>query len=260
MGKFIDLTGKRFGRLVAIKPFKKEGIIRWECQCDCGNTARPVGATLRNGTSQSCGCARDEWIQGGFRGVNIKHGLFGTKIYGIWAGITTRCYNTKDSSYKSYGARGIKMADEWRHDPVRFHQDVGDPPEGMTLDRIDVNGDYTPSNVRWATYKEQANNKRNNVRLTHEGVTKTLTEWAEAIGMSPSGFRDRLKVMTLGEAITKPNTPKNVKHTLMGENKTINEWAEYAGIEPKTLRQRLKDGWPLEKAIKTPYDPRRNKK
>lgn len=260
MPAFIDITGQRFGRLTAIRPVKKGRLIHWDCICDCGSRLSPVGATLRNGSSKSCGCARDEWINGEFKKVNVKHGLFGTKIYGIWAGMITRCTNEKDHSYPAYGGRGISVCREWREDPVRFYTDVGDPPEGMTLDRIDVDGDYCPSNVRWATPEQQSNNKRDNVYLTHKGRTMTLTQWAREIGMSVSGLSYRLTVCSTDEALTHKKNEKNVRHNLNGESLTVNEWAVRAGLKVKTLRQRLKDGWTLDRAVNTPYDIRRKDK
>lgn len=204
MGKFIDLSGKRFGRLVAVSPVRRGKFIHWLCQCDCGKTVTPIGSTLRNGTSQSCGCARTEWINGGFRKVNVQHGLFGTRIYRIWAGIITRCYDINSRDYHNYGGRGIGIHPLWRHDPLKFYKDVGDPPDGMSLDRKNNDGDYEPGNVRWSTQTEQANNRRSNVNLTYKGVTKTQSEWAREIGISPTGLSDRLLVMSLEDAIETP--------------------------------------------------------
>ena len=106
-----------------------------------------------------------------------------TKIYKVWHGMKRRCYDAKEQTYQNYGGRGIKVCERW-HSFENFYADMGDRPDGYEIDRIDNNGDYEPSNCRWASRKEQFKNKRNTVFMTKDGVTKPLIEWAEDLGIN----------------------------------------------------------------------------
>jgi hypothetical protein len=177
--------GNRYGRLLVIEQApapehykeKRQGF--WLCRCDCGNIVVANAALLRRGMKMSCGCYNRDYHR-----VNIKHGMAGSSEYGIWAKIKSRCTNPKHSHYRYYGGRGITMCDRWRDSFDAFCQDVGPRPSPThTIDRIDVNGNYEPGNVRWATRKQQANNRRNTVRLTYQGKTQLLAEWADELGI-----------------------------------------------------------------------------
>lgn len=115
----------------------------------------------------------------------------------------TRCYNAKAQSYRNYGGRGIRVCDRWQQFE-NFYRDMGERPKGKTLERIHNDRDYSPENVRWATRKEQANNRRSSRIITFEGASKTLEQWAEHIGISPQALDTRLKTWTLQEALTLP--------------------------------------------------------
>lgn len=150
----IDLTGQRFGRLVVLEeaPKNKREGPSWVCRCDCGNICVAHRKELRRGDTKSCGCWKKETLKN--RGA--KHNK---KTQKSWRGMMNRCYDSKDKRYPYYGGRGIKVCDKW-HNFENFYEDMGDKPEGLTLERVNTNGDYEPSNCKWATWKEQHQNQR----------------------------------------------------------------------------------------------------
>jgi hypothetical protein len=157
MPAFIDITGQRFGRLVAVAYEKPS---RWLCHCDCGRETIVQQCSLRNNVTKSCGCLRVELA----RSRATKHG-YGRKrqrpaIYSCWVNMMTRCTNPNSSKWKDYGGRGISVCVRWRHSFESFLADMGEKPAGLTLDRIDNDGNYEPSNCRWATPSEQRINSR----------------------------------------------------------------------------------------------------
>lgn len=197
-----DLTGKKFGRLTVLhlaQPrYSKSGkkIRYWHCKCECGNEVDVLNTSLLRNSTQSCGCLhRDLFILS-----NTKHGACSnrkmTRLYTIWMNMRDRCNNESHHAYMNYGGRGITVCDEWNDDYLCFEKWANENgySKDLTLDRIDVDGNYEPSNCRWATRKEQANNKRTNRVLTINGETKTLSEWSEISGISVSTIWARMNV------------------------------------------------------------------
>lgn len=195
MPNFIDATGAKFGRLHVLRQEKdritKAGNkrTRWACLCECGQSVVVDIAKLRNGHTQSCGCLHRERAGASMR----THGQRHTRAYNSWAGMKDRCLNVNSHKYHLYGARGISVDDRWRHSFEDFLADMGQPPLGHTLERNNPNGPYSKDNCRWATPLEQANNLRTVRRLTHSGVTQTITQWATQFGVKRDIIKLRLK-------------------------------------------------------------------
>ena len=158
LGKSKDISGQRFGRLVAIKPIKERryGKIIWECLCDCGKICFVVNSELYSGDTRSCGCLRIEKATKSFK----THGMTKTLIYDVWRSMNQRCHNPSNKSYKNYGGRGITVCDRWRHSFENFYADMGPCPPGLTLERKNNDEGYSPENCCYATRKQQANNSR----------------------------------------------------------------------------------------------------
>lgn len=159
--------------------------ILWECRCDCGRTVDIAAHFLRQGRS-SCGCTH---------GV-ATHNQTNTRLYSIWRGMKRRCYNPNDKSYqKWYGAKGIRMCDEWKNNFMSFHDwSISNGyTEDMTIDRIDSFGNYEPSNCRWVNHQAQAMNKSNNVRLTYNEETLTVADWARKLKVAQSTIKRRFE-------------------------------------------------------------------
>jgi hypothetical protein len=207
MSKFIDITGQRFGRLTVLyredfikKDGKKE--TAYICKCDCGKTKKILAYNLKNGHTVSCGC---QSLENRIK-ARTSHHLTGTRIYRIWRGMKTRCENKNDYHYELYGKRGISLCNEWQTFEPFYQWAINNGyKETLTLDRIDVNGNYEPSNCRWATQKEQSNNTRRNRRIVHNGISHTLSEWAEIANINPVTLANRIKTgWDFAKAISTP--------------------------------------------------------
>lgn len=178
---FKDITGQKFGRLTVIKIShkNKQRKYKWLCKCECGNFLKVWGGNLKNGHTKSCGCLQQE-----NRGqANITHGMRKTLEYNVWATMKDRCFNKNAPNYKIYGKRGITICKRWEKFE-NFFTDMGKRPKGMSIDRINNNGNYEPENCQWATQKEQCRNTRKNRMLTFQGKTLCMAEWAERLGIN----------------------------------------------------------------------------
>lgn len=182
--KAVDITGKRFGRLVALECVGKDkyGKALWLCKCDCGNEAVVAGSLLRRGTTQSCGCIANELRVKNFMGAHRTHGGSKSRLYYVWHNMRTRCERENNRGYKWYGALGVSVCDEWQ-DFGNFQEwamksgyDPNAPRGECTLDRIDPCGNYEPSNCRWVPMSVQRRNRRDNRgEANREALAGTVT-------------------------------------------------------------------------------------
>jgi hypothetical protein len=199
MNNLIDIAGKRYGRLIVIRraPNDKFGSARWLCRCDCGQETTVRGGNLRRGTSQSCGCLRDDVI--------ATHGLSKSNSYDIWRLMKRRCSDPDNKSYPDYGGRGIGYDPRWEIFE-NFYFDMGECPKGFTIDRVDNNGGYCKENCRWASRKDQNRNSRKNTLFTYLGKTQCASAWAEEFGINYDVLRQRLMKLRwpMKRAVTEP--------------------------------------------------------
>lgn len=191
--------GKTFGSLRYVS-YVSKGKSTW--LCECGSVKTMYTNNVTSGKTRSCGCMRAKLVSIALRGAS-RDKVTGERLpeYGIWKGIRKRCNNPNDGSYSKYGGRGITVCPRW-DDFSKFMEDMGSRPSKMhSIERIDVNGDYEPSNCRWATYIEQANNKTNNVLVHAYGRSMTVAQWARELGVDYNRFQYRTKKYGGTEAI-----------------------------------------------------------
>lgn len=209
MAKFVDLTGQKFERLTALYKtgMSKDRKSIWHCQCECGNFKDVTITSLKNGDTKSCGCLQKESRrENALKLNNTKHGMYKRRLYRIYHDMVSRCYRKNVNRYEEYGGRGIKVCEEWlgKDGFVHFMNWAFENgySDDLTIDRINSNGNYEPSNCRWATHKEQANNTRSTIFLEYSGDRKSLSEWAEITGISKRAIYGRIrKGWSVGKAL-----------------------------------------------------------
>lgn len=185
------MIGYKFNRLTVIEEVDRIHPKRpmYACKCDCGKMKNVEGRRLREGTIKSCGCLSKELT----RIRSITHGMTDSSEYKTWCGIKRRCLNENDKRYPEYGGRGIKICDSWSNSFQSFFHDMGEKPEGYSIERIDVNGNYEKSNCKWIKLSSQASNKRTNVKITHKNETKNLSDWSLETGIKAETISARIK-------------------------------------------------------------------
>jgi hypothetical protein len=186
----VHLAGQRYGLLTVLYETSRKGRNRrYICECDCGRVTVAHMMSLRGGSTRSCGCLRVSTP----RTHGHKSGVWQSPVHRVWSGMLRRCRCVTDDAYQNYGGRGIRVCERWLKFE-NFFADMGYPPTGRSLERIDNDGNYEPSNCRWATRTEQARNTRRNRFITFEGQTKTLAEWSELTNLSGEVIAHRLKI------------------------------------------------------------------
>lgn len=189
---FKDISGEKFGRLFVLEYAgnSEKGIATWKCLCDCGNIVIVNGDNLRSGNTKSCGCLRDDTIAN----ASVIHGKSKSRLYRIYNHMKGRCCNKDDANYDSYGGRGIIICQEWLDDFMSFYKWAMENGynENLSIDRINNDGNYEPSNCRWADNTTQCNNRRSNRLLTVRKVTHTVAEWSRITGIGSATIIRRL--------------------------------------------------------------------
>ena len=202
-----SLVGLKFNRFTVLSFNQKKydstprATAYWNCQCECGTMRVVKSGDLVSGSRTSCGCLKKQLLTK----LLTTHGLSHSPIYQSWSGMRSRCQNPKNESFPYYGGRGIKVCARWSRFE-HFLKDMGSGySEGLTLDRIDTFGNYCPKNCRWATRKQQSNNRRSNKPITFNGQTKNMREWSQVLGGSKSLVQFRIKSgWTIEEALSYP--------------------------------------------------------
>jgi len=235
-----EMLGKKFGNWIVIKYShkSKRGTHYWTCECQCNNkTVRDIeGTSLRAKRSLSCGC----------RHPSITHGMTGTRLYKTWDGMKYRCLNKNSNNYFRYGSRGIKVCEEWLKFENFYEWAMKNGyTDELSIDRIDNDGNYEPSNCRWVDMKTQANNKSRNLYFTIKGETKTLAEWIDSSNVDYETARKRLRMGWDIESVISKETKEHVRDRIIhieGKGFTLLEWSDLTGINISTLRVRYSKG------------------
>lgn len=204
MSKFIDITGQRFNNLVVIKRVDNaaRGCTVWECLCDCGNITKVRGNNLKSGAVKSCGCKRKE------SKPTLRHNMSKTRLYREWAAMKRRCLTPSCKAYKNYGGRGIKICKKWESSFESFMAWAlsNGYSDELTIERIDVNGDYCPENCKWIPANEQQKNRTSCLFIHYNGKNQNLFDWCKEMNLSYKLIHNRIHKLgwTFERAISEP--------------------------------------------------------
>lgn len=257
-----DLTGQRFGMLIAQRRFVVGEASWWECICDCGEKVNRRMESLTRPQNSNCGRHQVELVNG--------HGMSRTNIYKSWVSMVQRCTNPNTQSWANYGQRGIRVCERWL-DFKNFYEDMGDPPFPLaSIERENNNGNYEPGNVKWASKAEQNRNQRSNILVTMNGKTQVLKDWCDELGMPYTTVKARIKRLGMmpEEALTTPVRPMQRREnkayrqavyvtldTGDGQgprNLRLAEWCRELVLPYGTVVARISKGWDPIKALTTP--------
>lgn len=235
---FKDMTGQRCGMLtvMSLAP-SKDNLACWNCACDCGNEVVLRGDVLRRG-QHSCGC------------TNLgrrTHNMSETRVYRIWRGMISRCENKNIPHYAYYGARGITVCERW-HRFENFLSDMGDAPEGHSIERRDNDGNYESENCYWLPMSKQAQNRRGNTYVEIDGETVCVAEAARRLGVKHGTIRYRLQKAFYKKDLRAP-VGRDVFLTYGGETLNLTQWSKKLGILRTTITVRRLKGWPVERIL-----------
>ena len=277
MSRTIDMTGwvmKEHGipdsRITVIEKGKTittsngQRKLYWKCKCECGKEFESTGAHVRSGDCKSCGCYQRENAK---ECHTIHEGRY-TRLYKVWIGMKKRCDSPSNPAYHNYGGRGIKVCKEWYDFSIFRDWAMGNGYDETakhgecTLDRIDNNKDYMPSNCRWVTMQEQSNNKRTNRFVEFQNETKTISEWSKVVGIPSSIILQRLNrgwtpAAALLTSVDKEKTKNNITNEILieynGKIMNIKDWSRTLDIPYWLLHSRIRKlGWSPERAFTTP--------
>lgn len=241
MARYPDLTGRRFGRLTVIKVSGRDERknVLWSCQCSCGGKTVVRSHSLLRGNTKSCGCLKKDAAKRAIKGRKNLHGLSRdktgkkTRLYRIWCGIKTRCFNPDDHAYKNYGGRGITLCKEWLDYKNFYNWAISSGyRDNLTIERIDNDGDYEPCNCTWIPRSKQAHNRKTSFRVTYRGETKVLSEWASVLQLNYQMLFNRLKYLgwSVEKAFSTPST-KSANNANKKDKKLRIELAERESLK-----------------------------
>lgn len=242
--------GQRFGMLTVIGFVHKNRAWHWKCKCDCGKDIVTIAGNVKQGLSKSCGCMGAQMASSRLK----RHGMSGSRLNGIYKNMKRRCYSPQDRFYKDWGGRGIKICDEWLLEGGKFFYEwalANGYQDDLSIERMDVNKDYSPDNCCWIPVKEQAWNRRTSHMIEYDGQTKCLSEWCKVLHLNEKVIRQRIiRGMNFEDAIKTP-----MKKGYMAER------CREAGVNYHTVISRMRNhGMSFDEALLFPHAGRNGKK
>lgn len=250
--------GRRFGRLLVYEIIFKEdtsgrNAIYWRCACECGNTVEARPQYLKSGNTSSCGCLKSEIRSKQMTKRNIKHGMSGTRLHTIWNGMRARCNLKSGFAYAYYGGKGVKVCEEWL-DFQEFYDwaNANGYSKDLTIERIDVDGDYCPENCKWVSVSEQSRNKSTTIWVEYDGEKMSLAEAAQAAGLPYKNVLQRIKKLgwSAERALTEPTHDSS---------KSFRAKCLKRGVNYSVVYNRIHNlGWEESRAMNTPVMPGAN--